>query len=296
MRQLTPGSGLGLPHEYRDTGGSDHSDPVPLRSMVDTAVPTHNADVDWGGFSSHDYWRHNYEKVLPADQEIIDLVSSFFIKAFRGRARVQRAIDVGSGTNLYPALLMLPWAEQILLSDYSASNVDWLRRQVMNDDDPWTWQSFWRELGGREGYEQVSEPRKQLREACAGQGQRSGIKRHSVFRLPPAQWQLGTMFFVAESITRDPGEFAKAIKRFIGALEPNSPFAAAFMSGSEGYTVGDVTFPAVPITETDITGHFAQLHVSELSVELRGTAQLVREGYEGMIVATGITDSPREQH
>jgi hypothetical protein len=264
--------------------------------MVDTAVPapTPNAKAPWAAFSSHDYWSHNYEKVLSEDHEIIDRVSSFFIKTFRRRPPVQRAIDVGSGTNLYPALLMLPWAKQILLSDYSASNVDWLRRQVRNGDGPWTWQPFWRELGAREGYDQVSDPRKQLREACADQRRQSGIEQYNVFGLPPAQWQLGTMFFVAESITQDPGEFAEAIRRFIGALQPNSPFAAAFMRGSEGYTVGDTEFPAVPVTEGDITEHFAKLHVSELSVKPLETSPSVREGYEGMIVATGITDSSRE--
>ncbi len=61
----------------------------------------------------------------------------------------QRAIDVGSGTNLYPALLMLPWTEQILLTDYSESNVSWLRRHVMDDDATWTWQPFWQELRRR---------------------------------------------------------------------------------------------------------------------------------------------------
>ena len=65
------------------------------------------------------------------DQEIIRRVSHFFIRAFADRPpRRGGAIDVGSGTNLYPALLMLPWTEQILLTDYSASNVDWLRRSA----------------------------------------------------------------------------------------------------------------------------------------------------------------------
>ena len=170
MRQLTPSSGLGLPHEYLDTAESDHSEPVPLRSMAETVMPTHNADVRWEDFPSQDYWHHNYKKVLPVDQEIIRFVGSFFIGIFRGRPRVQRAIDVGSGGNLYPALLMLPWAEQILLTDYSESSVNWLHDQVMDDDGPWTWQPFWRELGARDGYDQVSDPRRQLRKACADSG------------------------------------------------------------------------------------------------------------------------------
>jgi hypothetical protein len=257
--------------------------------MVEAAAPTQNADVEWDNFPSQDYWHHNYKEVLAPDKEILRLAGSFFSETLRGRARVQRAIDVGSGTNLYPALLMLPWAEQILLTDYSESNVRWLRDQVAGDDAVWKWQPFWRQLQALEGYSQISEPRKQLLIACTGTEQMPAIEECSVFDLPPAQWQLGTMFFVAESITRDPREFAEAIGRFAGALEPGSPFAAAFMSGSEGYPLGDVVYPALPVTADDIREHFTRLGVSELQVKELETSQLVREGYEGMIVATGIT-------
>jgi NNMT/PNMT/TEMT family len=271
--------------------------------MVDTAVPTHNASAPWRDFASHDYWRHNYQKILPEDREIIQRVSSFLIRALGGRPSVERAIDVGSGTNLYPALLMLPWVEQILLSDYSESNVRWLSRHVLDDDAPWTWEPFWRELRAREGYNRIAEPRKQLREACTDQRERPGIERLSVFDLPSEQWQLGTMFFVAESITTDPGEFAEAIGCFVGALKPGSPFAAAFMSGSEGYPVGSITFPAVPITEADIAEHFAKLAVKGLSVKrldtsdrVLDTPDRVRDGYEGMVLATGIANGRPAQH
>jgi hypothetical protein len=244
-----------------------------------------NAEAPWSEFSSHDYWRHNYEKMQPEDQEIIRRVSLFFIRAFAGRARAQRAIDVGSGTNLYPALLMLPWTERILLTDHSASNVRWLQRHVV-DDASWTWYPFWRELHALEGYRRIGEPRRQLRAACAGE--RAGIEQHSVFDLPAAQWQLGTMFFVAESITEDPAEFRAAIKGFVGALEPGAPFAATFMAGSDGYPVADTRFPALRITLDDVTERLTELGVSDLSVELTQTLHRVRPGYTGMIVATGI--------
>jgi NNMT/PNMT/TEMT family len=292
MKQLTPSSRPGLPHKYRDPAESDHSDAVALPSMVETAAPTRNADVTWNDFPSQDYWHRNYKELQSADKEIIRLVGSFFSKTFRRHPHVHRAIDVGSGTNLYPALLMLPWAEHILLTDYSESNVRWLRSEVMDDEVAWTWQPFWRELQALEGYNQLSEPRKQLRMACTGKGPKPTVEERSVFDLPSKQWQLGTMFFVAESITRDREEFEKAIASFVGALEPHSPFAAAFMKGSEGYPLGEtdeVTYPALPVTAGDIRKHLIRLRVSKLSVKELETLQLVRDDYEGMIVATGIT-------
>jgi hypothetical protein len=247
-----------------------------------------NAKAPWQEFSSEKYFDHNYKKVQAEDQEIINRVSLFFIDAFAGRDRAKRAIDVGSGSNLYPALLMLPWAEHIQLTDYSPRNVDWLRGNVREDRSPWTWQQFWRELEKREGYEQISEPRKQLKEACLRHPELAGIKQQSVFDLPSAQWQLGTMFFVAESITEEFAEFREAIRCFVGALQPGAPFATAFMAGSLGYEVDGTWFPALRVESEDVRGCFEEFGVTDLSVFRNATSPGVRPGYEGMIVATGI--------
>jgi hypothetical protein len=258
--------------------------------MADAATDVQrNADAPWNRFSPEDYWRWNYYEIQAEDQEIIRLVSNFFIRAFAGRPPARQSIDVGSGANLYPALLMLPWAEQILLSDFSASNVDWLRRQLADGDTAWTWQAFWDELDQAEGYDGVGEPRKQLREACDSARGRAGVEQRSVFGLPAGRWDLGTMFFVAESITEDPAEFGDAVARFVGALKPGAPFATAFMAGSHGYPVAGTRFPALPITRDDVERHFTELGAGNLSVDLLRTEHRVRPGYEGMIVATGCT-------
>jgi len=96
---------------------------------------------------------------------------------------------------------------------------------------------------------------------------------------------------VAESITEDPAEFRAAVARFVGALKPGAPFAAAFMAGSDGYPVAGTRFPALPITSDDVRAHFTALGAGELSVELLRTEHRVRKGYAGMIVATGFACS-----
>lgn len=72
-----------------------------------------------------------------------------------------------------------------------------------------------------------------------------------------------------------------------GALTPGAPFAAAFMAGSNGYNVNDTTFPAVPIAPDDVMPLLTRLGVSEPSVELLEQSERIRNGYAGMIVATG---------
>lgn len=273
------------PHDDLSNGRCEDRNDVPLPPMVNAAL--RNAEAPWDDFSPQAYWRHNYLEPQPEDLEIIERVSDFFARAFADRGRARRAIDVGSGANLYPALLMLPWTDQILLSDLSASNVSWLRDSVFGDDSAWDWQPFWGELGGREGYNQIGDPRKKLQVACNAEPGLAGIEQVSVFKLRHAQWQLGTMFFVAESMTQDAREFGAALTCFIGALTPGAPFAATFMRGSTGYPVDGIPYPALPITLDDVARHFTDLGVKDLTVELNRTEDRVRPGYTGMIVATG---------
>jgi hypothetical protein len=261
--------------------------------MVDVDTNVFDADALWNTFSPSDYWRRNYSKFQAEDQEIIRLVSHFLASAFADRARAERAIDVGSGTNIYPALLMLPWTEQILLADYSESNVRWLKDQLADDTDPWAWDLFWREMREVKGYRDVDMPRKRLRDACVGEPGFAGIERLSIFDLPKARFDLGTMFFVAESITRKPKVFRDAVGHFVGTLKPGAPFAAAFMAGSDGYEVADTLFPAVPITPDDVTRLLSALGVRGQRVELLKTTHRVRDGYAGMVVATGFASNRR---
>jgi hypothetical protein len=281
-----------MPQRIKDT----RSGALTFISMADVAQKRTllNADAPWNTFSSHDYWRRNYRELQAEDQEIIRLVSHFFIDAFADRPLAQRCIDVGSGTNLYPALLMLPWTEQILLTDYAESNISWLRDQLADDSSRWTWLPFWREMREAKGYSDVVKPRRRLRKACVSEPEFAGIEQRSVFDLPKARWDLGTMFFVAESITKKPEEFRAAIGHFVRALTPGAPFAAAFMAGSDGYEVAETVFPAVPITPDDVMGHLTALGVDNPRVELLKTTHRVRDGYAGMIVATGFAGNRRQ--
>lgn len=293
---------------YKDSTGNDSQSAtvIPSPTMVDTiksavtqgvrrsgdSSPHRNSDTAWDGFASEYYWDHNYSKLSPEDEEIIATVGDFFATTFRGQPRTRHGLDAGAGTNLYPSLLMLPWAERLTLIDYSASNVDWLRRELGDTDttDPWSWQQFWDEAGKQDAaYRGLARPRELLRDACTDQGQRS-VQKLSLFDLPVARWSLGTMFFVAESITEDLNEFRAALRAFTSALEPGAPFATAFMAGSDGYPVADVPYPAIPVTAGDVEQHFRDLDatVQVKKVELEDK---VRPGYDGMIVATGFTSA-----
>ncbi|MXM62044.1 methyltransferase [Streptomyces sp. HUCO-GS316] len=240
-----------------------------------------NADAPWDAFDPQAYFSHNYQTMMPVDAEIIALVRTHFSDHFRRSPdRPARAIDVGSGANLYPALAMLPWCEEITLLERAQQNVEYLRKQWESYDP--SWDDFWRLLCQDEAYAELSDdPRSRF-------GKVAAIEPGNLFDLVgrQGQWSLGTMFFVAESLSTSHGEFQQALKCFMHCLTPGAPFAAAFMEHSQGYEVGGTHFPACDVSESEIRTSLDN-YADELRTYRVGRPNELRQGYTSMIVACG---------
>jgi hypothetical protein len=100
-----------------------------------------------------------------------------------------------------------------------------------------------------------------------------------------AEWDLGTMFFVACSLSTDRTEFTRATHRFVHALIPDAPFAAAFMVNSRGYDVAGVWYPAVAIDAVEVEQCLASV-AYDVRVDGIDTDNPLREDC-GMVLATG---------
>ena len=148
--------------------------------MADREPSIRNDAVPWSDFDADEYCKINYASVLPEDAEIIQCASKFLIEACGAPARLKRAVDVGAGTNLYPSLLMLPWAEHIVFTEYASHVISigsariWLTRQANGD-----WQPFWDLVAGLPCYRTIDDPRRRL--AAAHE-----IRTLSIFDCPGA--------------------------------------------------------------------------------------------------------------
>ncbi len=270
---------------------------VSVHRDLEVKLPRRNRDVDWETFDPAGYWEGNYRVLRNDDQSIIELVGEFFSRHFlkAPASGVLRGLDVGSGANLYPALGMLPFSAAITLTDVSPANLAWLGAAaagigVEDSRGRWVWQPFWAEYARYAGYQQVVDPRATLAARCQ-------VRRLDLLQLEPARWDLGTMFFVADSMTSCEQEFSAAVAAFVRALVPGAPFAAAFMDSSVGYTVAGRSFPAVrsvtvPLVRTVLSQLRTEATVTRLDVAAHDPVQ---DGYEGMIVATGFTRLPDQE-
>lgn len=244
-----------------------------------------NDEVAWSDFDADGYWKHNYASVLPEDAEIIRYASDFLIRARAGKPRISRAVDVGAGTNLYPALLMLPWIERLVFTEHATSNIDWLSENLADGPGEWAWQPFWNLVANLPGYRGVEQPRRRLASSHE-------IRRLSVFDLTPHAWDLGSMFFVADGMSSEEAEFESAVRSFLGALTPGAPFMMAFMEGSAGYDVSGVRFPSVRVTPRSLDELLARLPVTGTGLlRTDNSVRRLRPGYDAMLLVTGyVTD------
>jgi hypothetical protein len=237
--------------------------------------PALNAQYPWDEFASADYCDHNYLELRKDDAEILGIAASWFAEAMDGRTG--HGVDVGAGPNLYPSLSMLPHCSKLTLREYSAANVAFLREQTAKL--PERWRPFWDVVCARSASGDFDEARELLAE-------RAEVEQGSIFELPRASWDLGAMFFVAESLSEDPAEFESATASFVRALRPGAPFAAAFMEHSLGYDVAGVSFPATPVGEKEITTCLDRV-ADDLKVHWVEMRPKLRPGLNGMIVAVG---------
>jgi hypothetical protein len=252
--------------------------------MADGRPSTRNSSVPWENFDAEGYWKCNYDSRLPEDEQIIERASNFLIKACEGRSPITSAVDVGAGTNLYPALLMLPWTERIVFTEFAPANIEWLDKNLADEPGEWTWQPFWDLVAGLPGYRDIEQPRRRLAAS-------HDIRHLSVFELPQRAWGMGSMMFVADGITSDAAEFESAVRIFLGSLTAGAPFVMAFMENSAGYEVSGERFPAVEVTPEFLAELLARTPVAGADVlRTDNSIRRLRDGYTAMLLVTGYAE------
>ncbi len=237
-----------------------------------------NADAPWSKFDPEAYVDLNYRTPLEVDLMIVRLMRDHFSGCFAdGVPDAVRGVDVGAGANLYPALAMLPWCEKILLLEYARPNIEYLEKQASPAGYDVVWDPFWDVLRDDPAYHRV-EPRSRFGEIVR-------VERANLLDLDgQRRWDIGTMFFVADSMSECPEEFRRGVECFMGALNEGAPFAAAFMKESVGYRIGEHRYPACRVGEDRVR---ESLEGFADGLEIHDLNHVVRPGHEGILLALG---------
>jgi hypothetical protein len=247
-----------------------------------------NKSAPWSEFDPEAYFKKNYRRLRNDDARILGLTCEHFVGALADHEEPLRGVDVGAGVNLYPSMAMLPFCGSITLYEHAAPVVTWLKHQ-RNREWADSWGRCWRD------YNRVLwrcgdryKERGQVLERLDGVLR---IRSGNIYGLEPRMpWDLGTMFFVAESITEDYDEFEAGLERFLGALKPGAPFVIALMEHRRGYKVAGRKFPSTDISKGDVERYFGRKSTLRDVVRIGLVDDLLDDDpYTGMLVARGWT-------
>lgn len=241
-------------------------------------VRSANNEFGWSNFDPDSYVEHYYADPHPDDDEVVRRTCRALASA--GRADLE-VIDVGTGPNLFPLLAALPVARAITAWEYAESNVNWVRREVQQPALRGPWVHFWEVARAAHG---IASP--DLAAPMAGLRDKLETVQGSIFDLPVAGWDAGTMFFCAESITARQEEFEHACACYARAVRPGGVLAAAFLAGSRGYTVGAEDYPAVSVGPAELEAAFSPLATDIIIEGIGAHADEIRSGYSGMLFLT----------
>jgi hypothetical protein len=270
-----------------------------------------NSSIDWDRFDPVTYQKQNYSpRVRDDDARIIRAICGHFKKHFLEHPQTEDypiGVDMGAGSNLYPAMTMMPLTDEIVLIDTSQSNLDWLESEtrLLRSGDREAldrWDPYW-DRARKAGNPWLNTTLAWMMARTALHPFRIHPSRADLLSLGMEQaFDLGTMCFVAESMTSSRAEFAAAVCSFLRSLRPGAPYAIACMAESTGYAVGGVDYPAVSVTADDLFATLAKcqyigrevVHVQVIPVPKGGP---LREGHHGMLLALGRTcpDTARYQ-
>jgi hypothetical protein len=242
--------------------------------------------ADWSDFDPREYLDEYYRDLGPENLALL----RFFVEACRSLRRNAVLLDFGGGPTIYPLIAAAAAVREIHVSDYLDANLEEVRKWLRGDADAFDWRPFVEKT-----IELETEAPCTLEQRARRQGELRGrITRllHCDASRSPAisgcngGYDVVVSNFCAESATSD-RVIWQAYMHNIGSLvRPGGTLIVSALKGARGYSVGSKTFPAVDISEEDLTEVLAESGFPEKRVAMQ-TAAADRPSrlYGGVIMA-----------
>ncbi len=239
-----------------------------------------NADFEWDKFDTEAYFTHYYRELHEDDIRVITLTCQALAKA-QPTGDALNTVDIGTGPNLFPLMAAMPRAASVTAWEYAPTNVAWLKAEIQRDEMRQQLGEFWDVVRKAwPGRDLPDNPYPVLR-------QKAKIVQGSIFDLPERQWDAGTMFFCADSITEKMDEFARACGCYARSVKVGGTLSCAFLLRSGGYVVAERPFPVLTLTTDDVKRVFTPLVTEMETQEIGVVEEEIRSGYSGMLYLTG---------
>lgn len=242
--------------------------------------------ADFKDFDANEYADRWYgrEKPLIDDQQICIAVST--VLRLVGM-HAEKAVDLGCGPNLYPGMLILPYAETLDLLDFAPPNRDYVNNYLTGSPTERQlrmWENFipFMVAGGGNIYLSANTA---IRDRAQEGSVR--VKPCDVFDLQ-GNWTLMSAYFLIDSISDYPEDQHLALASMSKSLDDEGLMIIAGMlnqKGHVGYKAGvDKEYPNLSQTAEEMGRACLDNDLFPVIIRLGTDKRKERDGYDGMML------------
>lgn len=248
---------------------------TPLAS--DTFVP----------FDPRAYLREYYSHVGNENQALLRFLDEAYAHIFT-EISAARMLEFGGGPTIYQLISAAKYAVSIDFSEYLDANLNELQLWLQDVHGQFSWDNFIRYVLEREGIHPHPDAVAQRRQLI-----RSKIKRLlycDVKKSDPlgaefqSPYDIVSINFVLESITSETAEWNVFVEHVAPLMRPHGYLLMCAIIGASSYRVGQLRFPAVPISPEIIETKLKQQHFSIVLTHSITAEHKDEQGYDGIFM------------
>lgn len=242
--------------------------------------------ADWSQFDPRAYLNEYYADLGNENLALL----RFLVEVFQGLPDCQTLLDFGGGPTIYPLISAVNRVAEIHFADYLEVNLCEVRRWIERDPAAFDWTPFIAKALEIETGRPCAAPEVALRAEEIRKRVRR-VLRCDASRTPPiddlrAPYDVVLSNFCAESATSDRAQWQAYVANIASVLKPGGWLVTTALKRSTQYRVGARTFPAVDISEADLSEILEECGFPRKGIEVRSVAaDRPSRDYEGLILA-----------
>lgn len=247
-------------------------------------------EPDYTPFNPRMYLQEYYVDLGTENIELLNFFDRAYSHIF-SEIKQAKVLEFGGGPTLYQLISAAKYPVSIDFSDYLNVNLQELTAWLHDEPEQFPWDAFIGYVLAREG--EQSTPALIRRRARLI---RHKLKRllHCDARIPDplgaeyrAFYEIVSANFVLEAITQELADWDELIDNVLPLVKPSGYLIICTVVGASSYRVGELYYPATPITPEIAMTKLRQRNFSIVMTHSVVAEHQERQGYEGifMVVA-----------
>lgn len=252
-------------------------------------------EPDYAPFNPQAYLQEYYTHLGAENRALLDFFDQAYAEIFTSIEKA-RILEFGGGPTIYQLISTARYPVAIDFSDYLDVNLIELATWLHDRPNQFSWDAFIGYVLEREG--ERASPERVRRRADLIRRKIERLLRCDA-RLPNplgadqrAGYDIVSANFVLEAITQDLADWDRLTDHVLTLVKPQGYLIVCTVVGAHSYRVGDLHYPATPITPALVTAKLRRRGFTVIMSQAVEAEQPERHGYDGIAMIVARNDAP----